>query len=273
MMGRKYLLLGRMARVFLLLLLCHPIHGCALTLKVWNDGLVRESLHQVAAVRVSPGGDIGLLYRASIWRTKLFWLLPLDKNVYFPDCSLRWLILARQDICDFRQRELGSDYLVVPSGTCDTRVRPGDPTVFTWDYAVYCRTTREWKGFPVLNIEDEAWRAVPRLPDDLYSKAHELRMRLDEREKRDAEREAYRRSLIAECRNSGRAFQFKGAVELPYDGDDRIVVVVPKRTGRSPWSYPLRILLTPPAIAGDVVLFPLQLYAAHSLGAAMGKIH
>ena len=50
------------------------------------------------------------------------------------------------------------------------------------------------------------------------------------------------------ARDAGKVVQAGNDVEIPYKDGRRILIELPRRQSRGVWSYPVRVLLTPPAL-------------------------
>jgi hypothetical protein len=76
------------------------------------------------------------------------------------------------------------------------------------------------------------------------------------RKAREPEADAQRQRLVEEARTGGKAIEFAvdGKVEIPLPSRKRVSIAIPDRTsGFEGWTYPVRVVLTPPAVGVDVV--------------------
>jgi hypothetical protein len=84
-----------------------------------------------------------------------------------------------------------------------------------------------------------------------------------ERRKFQKERSTFAQSVA----NAGKAVVVpgeEGLIYAPLPAGSPLELHVPRRSGKAPWSYPLRVALTPISLTADIILLP-----AHALMIAL----
>ena len=265
---RKLFLLGLLAAVFPV-----TMGGCfILTTKVWCDGRVREADEPILKeIRVSSQGDICILYETHLEMSRADddgkfriseWDMAEPVNVpqaggekvgapkscarclLIPHEALpamgpasRLLIVPREASCDSRTtwnrgQDKSSDDPTRPGPwhqlPPDSRIRvlPPDVRADTYDKKVIEEMTGAWRR---INFALVASGTSPLLVAPSFQGIATLQGR--------------------------QAVVMAGVIEVPLPDGGWCLVVLPYRDGGATWwSYPIRVALTPPAGAVDLVL-------------------
>jgi hypothetical protein len=235
--------MGRMLLLVLMAILCICQSGCfRWTTAVWEAGDVSEENYIVSSVRMSPEGDLCVIYEAGHSRKHFDW----SQVCTFFDALVgsdyrrasRAIILTAEDLQRLTARRAAWDAPFMRSAVPEDRVLPPKAWKLTFDQDRVDRETAGWREVPVILF----WTGSRRSGQDW--RAH------------IAEDQTRKRKMWAEARDTKAAFQPNVAgheLEIPDGEDGRMLIELPIRRGCNPWNYPVRILLTPPALAADLV--------------------
>lgn len=244
---------GRSVCLVLILLVLPVIGslGCC-TAAVWDYGYISASSYQLERVLVSPQGDVCVICDVAQERRAGFKVT--ERMGEFQRC----LLLTSGEIRLLAQSKPGYRYRVVGAEDVKKRMQPGDPAIRRFDERGIADRTKGWKEIAVADISLEAFEGkLGPEPIDTLGRSEWV-------EKRDA----LLKGLLEEARKSEAAARILGEdlVELPSGSEGRIGLEMAFPGGRSLWSYPLRVILTPPAVVADVAVtvvsvFPMALMA------------
>jgi hypothetical protein len=258
-------------------ILCICQSGCfRWTTAAWRIEGVGERNHVVSGVRVSPEGDLCVIYESCLararfdWsRTFSIWEYPLARDPYH---ASRAVILTAEDVQRMTARNEGHvggiPFHAIPKDC----ILPSKAWKLTLDQDRLDRETAGWREVPLILFR----RRNPEAGQNLraHIAAEDARKKKMEAEARAIG--AALQSTVFDCdqRLSGRkdACPFMGPsvhLELPDGKDGRMLIRLPRRSGVNPWGRPIRILLTPPALAADIaeglVKAPMIVYGIYTL--------
>jgi len=248
---------GQIMLLGFLAILCICQSGCFYwTQKVWRDGYAEETVRFKPAVaptvRMSAEGDLCVTYgvRVSRRRGERGEFLRPDWGYSTAVGASRVLILMRDDLRRLSTITKHQDVPIISAKDLHDRVLPSRVTKLAFDQDRVDRLTAEWREIPVVLFE-----FLPRDPT--------LHGRLS-----NAERKRLLQEARAEARTAGKAFvpgnlsfihHKRTGLEVPDGKGGRVLLVLPERHDRSLWPWARRVLLTPPALALDVVESPLHI--------------
>lgn len=225
-----------------LILLLLPVIGSlgCCTAAVWDYGYISASSYQLERVLVSPQGDVCVICDVAQERRAGFKVI--ERVGEFQRC----LFLTSGEIRLLAQSRPGYPYPVVGAEEVKKRIQPGDPAIRRFDERGVADRTKGWKEIAVADISLEACE------EKLGPEPVDTMGRRDWVEKRDA----LLKGLLEEARKSEAAARLFGEdlVELPYGSEGRIGLEMAFPGGRSLWSYPIRVILTAPAVVADVAV-------------------
>jgi hypothetical protein len=235
----------RAAVLFLvsLLPLAGPL-GCCTT-AVWDYGRMKPHGFQLQKVLVSQTGDVCVI--CSLEQRHRVGVQTEETVGGFERCVL----LSHEEVNRLAKPRLASAYPVIDADDIRRRIRPGVPSALSFDEDALAQKTEGWKELPVANISLES------LEKDIGPEPIDTWNRREWTEKR----QQMAKDLVDKARNSGAALKPFGedVVEVPWF-QKRIALQMAFPSGVSPWSYPLRIILTPPAALIDVVAMAAMMY-------------
>jgi hypothetical protein len=254
-------------------ILCICQSGCFYwTRKMWHERPVREQLHRrsresrysrearngmsqsspVRSVRVSPHGDLCVIYTVKCiqegrTRHHLF-RPPYDGYIKSYEAS-RAIILTRSDLRNLTRKARDLLIPVIDANTLQQHVLPSDVLKRTFDQDHVQAHTAMWREIPIVLFTSRAGSR----------QEYEARWKKRRVEARAAGAAFFRN--YPEQSPWFRAASFGNdpgqspwnAFEVP-DGDGgRVILMLPERHASNPLVWPLRLLLTPPAVALDLV--------------------
>jgi len=229
--------------------LCITQSGCCFffTRTVWGERYTKECPGPVRSVRVSPDGDLCVTYAAYLNRRTLCPgapFLPRWHN-WNSDEADRAIILMHDDLRRLSAGAQGRTPIPWISAPREY-VLPTRVTKLVFDKKRVTRLTATWRELSILRLD---------IPPDA-----------DAPTRRDAV--AQRKKLRDEARKIGAVFEShddargpgrmrsRTTLEVPDGAGGRIVLELPTRDPSNWPTYPRRVLLTPPALALDIVLLP-----------------
>ena len=237
---------GRSARLVLILLVLPVIGslGCC-TAAVWDYGYISAGSYQLKRVLVSPQGDVCVICDVAQERRAGFKVV--ERAGEFKRC----LFLTSGEIRLLAQSRPGYRYPVAGAEEVKKRIQPGDPAMRSFDERGVAERTKGWKEIAVADISLGACK------EKLGAEPVDTMGRRDWVEKRDA----LLKGLLEEARKSEAAAKLFGEdlIELPCGSEGRIGLEMAFPGGRSLWSYPIRMILTPPAVVADVAVTAVML--------------
>lgn len=228
--------------------------GC-MTRKVWSDGKIREQWPRFESVRVSPTSEICILYEVIQEKSHRPWggiqvldVQPTWKPVIGRSYR-RCLLIPAEAVATLPRHEADADKQAVPPNLqqCvlprNVRQRAPDRRAI--------ESTAEWTVVPMI-CEMTAFGNDPKYRNRPWNEAKALANEFNRQQQ----------ELVMTARQEGKATWQRsvGHWEIPIPNGERVLVDLPMRAaGFAGWSYPLRVTLTPLALAGDIITAPLQL--------------
>jgi hypothetical protein len=225
-------------------ILCICQSGCfRWTQAVWEVGETWEEVQSVSSIRVSAQGDVCVIYNVSHSRRRLAWnriLRSTNPPVGGVSCDARRAIMVMaEDVQRPAVRKADPDAPITLSEAPPRLTLPSRVRKLTLDEDRVERRTAGWRKIPVVHFKFDRSESGSRTGL--------------------AKGEIRKKKMLAEARATGAAFMPENAsaghnyhVEVPDGRGGRMVIPLPVRNGINPWRYPLRILLTPPAVALDI---------------------
>jgi len=196
--------------------------ACTFTRKVWTDGRIHEYPESLQSVRISNEGHLCLIYTVTAKRevSELNWgdifeFKTSKHQLDYRGAFRRVLLLTPREVAEY----LGARALRTLSGKLEDHVRPRSLSKPTFDGHQVADLTREWRQVNFVVVEGGPQGKLQ----------------------------------MEEARAAGEAAAFGRFVEIPRIEGRRILIELPGRSGLSTWSYPVRVLLTPPALVADAV--------------------
>jgi hypothetical protein len=244
---RKLHISPAMAAILLLAALA-PIaaSGCFATGALWAYGRVSEKFPEVREVWVSPDGAACLIYSTVMFRSDLGGDFPSPFSHHWTrikelDAFERCMMIPA-DVLASASTEEGTSSL--SAGSTAPFVLPKNIRASSYDETFVQAAIQDWHSIPI--VRAQSW-------SEWYDM---MTGRAEKREAAKLEASAQRQRLLEEARASGKAFDFAvdQKVEIPLPAQRRVALAIPNReSGFKWWTYPIRVVLTPPALAVDTV--------------------
>jgi hypothetical protein len=231
---------------------------------VWIPGKVSEEPVKVMEVWVSQEGAACLIYSTSMWVTPVTSFDPLGHGGGWKrmrDAHGNWAVFDRCMLipatalaaCSGSSESVPS----LPAAVATQFVLPRNVRTDSYDEAAVRAAIAGWQALPILDGSNDE-------EENTLRRARQEGMAAFVYSRREVEGglsvEAWRlRTHELPPAVSHHLGPWDRKVEIP-TSSTRVAVVIPaRRAGFKWWTYPLRVVATPPAVVADIVILPVYL--------------